>query len=83
MHGTPNPSHILVETDNLLATDLDVLPATVPQQKLRFPQNLVFLQIPHTHGLMPAVDIRGTQHRVFARSRTDTEFRLWETSRQA
>lgn len=82
MHWTPHPPDTLVHTHHILAADQLILAPRIAHEELRLLQYLLLLQVPHTHGLGPAVDVIRLEDGVVIRARGDAEFDAREAPRQ-
>ncbi len=76
MIRTPNAPHTLIRTPHRLDHPPQLLPISIPQQ-LGLLQDLLLLQIPHAHGLLPPVDVCPLDDRVPVRPWRDGDFDLW------
>ncbi len=76
MHRAPNPSNILILTQNLLRTQPLILRPIVLQQHLRPLQHNLHIHVPHAHRFLAAVDVIRLDDRVVVWSRADAELAL-------
>ena len=75
MERTPNTSHTLVQTLDLLGLPLELLAARVAQQRCLL-QNLVGLHVAHADGLFLSADVFALHDGVAAGSGRDCDFDL-------
>ena len=75
MERTPNTSHTLVQTLDLLGLPLELLAAGVAQKSCFF-QNLVGLHVAHADGLFLSADVFALHDGVAAGSGRDCDFDL-------
>lgn len=75
MERTPDTSHTLVQTLDLLGLPLELLAARVAQQQGLL-QNLIGLHVAHADGLLLSADVFALQDGVVAGSGRDCDFDL-------
>jgi len=75
MERTPNTSHTLVQTLNLLGLPLELFAARVAQQQGLL-HNLVGLHVAHANGLFLSADVFALEDGVAAGSGRDCDFDL-------